>query len=90
MLIVLFWTIWRAIFFVSVQFVIFPFIQNDTRFVAPPLLSYTAIGIITIALELHDQLWSLWTIFFFIVRLLVPFGMSFSNVSGCLGLCPDE
>jgi hypothetical protein len=33
---------------------------------------------------------SLQITFFFIVKLLVPFGMSSSNVSGCLGLCRDE
>jgi len=33
---------------------------------------------------------SLWIIFFFIVRLLVPFGMFSSVGLGCLELCLDE
>jgi len=32
-----------------------------------------------------EGMWSLWTIFCFIVRLLVPFGMFSSFNLGCLG-----
>jgi hypothetical protein len=43
------------------------------------------IGVLCVK-EIESQ----WIIFFFIVRLLVPFGLFSSIDSGCLGLCLNE